>query len=68
MKLELVKGIQKLFKNIAKNTIGKSFCYVFQEDVYKRQMWNTELFLNSDTHTSCSTCNHAHSCFQACCI
>ena len=24
MKLELVKGIQKLFKNIAKNTIGKS--------------------------------------------
>ena len=25
MKLELVKGIQKLFKNIAKNTIGKSF-------------------------------------------
>lgn len=25
MKLELVKGIQKLLKNIAKNTIGKSF-------------------------------------------
>ena len=25
MKLELVKGIQKLFKNIAKNTIEKSF-------------------------------------------
>ena len=23
MKLELVKGIQKLFKNIAKNTIGR---------------------------------------------
>lgn len=25
MKVELVKGIQRLFKSIAKNTIGKSF-------------------------------------------
>ena len=39
MKLELVKGIQKLFKNIAKNTIGKSFPPGMHErDVYKRQL------------------------------